>query len=353
MKIADQIEKNNKTLEYYRSFWLGEITGPIVSMVVPPAYRQMLDRQNFNLDEIANAAAECIRADIASDEQFILPAIYPDFGTISTAKMYGGKVIPPAEGGGVHIETVINDVNDLSKLQACSYEDSDFKMAVDLYRLVCDKLQSDAIFTRTPDFQGPMNTLALVMDQTELMVAMYEEPDAIHAALDSITSTLIEYHKRFRKEIGGGKVIGSIWPYTFLPEELGASLTQDMMPLLSPDIYRDFEIPCLRRIADAFGGLQIHCCGNYSQHLPALKDSGIKIRSLEFHYPFTPFKDIYQLFGDDIIYIPFLFGENKDYPDYVDFAGDLLKQGTDETRFWFASAQGWVNDKALRELINR
>ena len=54
-----------------------------------------------------------------------------------------------------------------------------------------------------------------------------------------------------------------------------------------------------------------------------------------------------------IIYIPFLFGENKDYPDYVDFAGDLLKQGTDETRFWFASAQGWVNDKALRELINR
>jgi hypothetical protein len=72
---------------------------------------------------------------------------------------------------------------------------------------------------------------------------------------------------------------------------------------------------------------------------------------LEFHHPFTPFVDIHAVFGDDIVYVPYLFGECKDYPDYVAFAAELLKQGTPKTRFWFAMAQGWVDAAALRRLF--
>ncbi len=345
MKNYDEIIANCS------AFWRGERTEPVLSLVAEPAYRQMLTHDNMNLDSVADAAVECIKKDIESDEKWVLPAIYADFGTISTARLYGGRVIPPMEGGGIHIEPLINDVDGLAALKPCDFEQSDFQIAIELYEKVCDRLGTDQIFMRTPDFQGPMNTLALVMEQTELMIAMYEEPDAVHAALESITTTLIEYHQRFRRELGGGKVIGSIWPYTFLPESIGASLTQDMMPLLSPDLYREFEIPCIGRIADAFGGLQIHCCGTYTQHLPALKESGINILSLEFHYPFTKFASIHEYFSDDIIYIPYLFGECKDYLDYIELAADLLRQGTPETRFWFAQASEWVDGNRLREVI--
>jgi hypothetical protein len=217
-----------------------------------------------------------------------------------------------------------------------------------------------------------MNTLALVMDQQELLMGMYTDPDAIHAALDAITDTLIAYHQRLRTELRNGpsssdtrdpsavadptpdtcpgRIVGSIWPYTILPEELGCSITQDMMPLLGPELYRDFEIPRLKRIADAFGGVQIHCCGAYAQHLPVLRDAGINILGLEFHHPFTPFAALHAIFGNDIVYIPYLFGDCKDYDDYVAFARALLAQGTAETRFWFAQAEGWCDMDALREL---
>lgn len=336
----------------HSTFWNGACVGSRCHIVVSPDYRQLFDYAKPNLEALADAAVEYIRADIESGDELVLPTIYCDFGTISTARLYGGKIIPPPEGGMVHIEPLVSSPGKLNSLQACSFEESDFQLAVDLYRMVCEKMGTDEIFMRTPDFQGPLNTLAMVMDQQELLMAMYTDPEDIHNALESITTTLIEYHQRLRREIGGGKVIGNIWPYVFIPENIAVSLTQDMMPLLSPELYRDFEIPQLKRISDAFGGVVIHCCGRYIQHLQVLKESEVNILGLEFHHPFTPFSEVYAVFGDSIVYIPYLFSECKDFPDYIAFAEDLLKQGTKETRFLFAQTDACVDEKKLRQLLN-
>jgi hypothetical protein len=350
MTPVDLNERNTGTLRDCAAYWRGELTGPRLSVLSEPSYRQRLSETRANLDAVADAAAACIRADIADGEPAVLPAVFADFGTISTAKLYGGRVIPAFEDRKIHIEPVFQRVGELAGLRACPFEESDFQVALDLYRRVCDRVGTDCIYMRTPDFQGAMNTLALVMNQEELLAGLYEEPEAIQAALGSITTTLIDYHRRLRRELGGGKVIGNIWPYTVLPEEMGASLTQDMMPLLSAELYRDFELPCLRRIAEAFGGVQIHCCGRYGQHLPALKESGIRILGLEFHHPFTPFAEVHRVFGDGIVYVPYLFSECKDYPDFVAFAADLLRQGTPQTRFWFAMVRSWVDVGVLKKV---
>lgn len=341
----------SQTLETISAFWRSERTGPLLSLLVEPTYRQMLDHQAPDLEAVADSAVECIRADVASGAENVVPTVYADFGTISTAKLFGGAVIPPPEGGKLHIEPVVQTPDELESLEACPFEESDFQTAIELWRLVCDRLGTDEVFLRTPDFQGPLNTLALVMNQQELLMGMYSDPEAIQAALESITTTLIDYHQRLRAELGGGRVVGSIWPYTVLPENLGASLTQDMMPLISAELYRDFELPQVRRIAEAFNGVQIHCCGKYAHQLPALRDSGVAVRALEFHHPFTQFADIHAVFGDDIVYIPYLFGECDDYTDYVEFAADLIGQGTPDTRFYFALAHGWADEQKLRACL--
>lgn len=341
----------SQTLETISSFWRGERTGPLLSLVVDPTYRQILDHHIINLEAVADSAVECIRAEIESGAANVVPTVYADFGTISTAKLFGGAVVPPPEGGNLHIEPIVQRSDELESLVACPFEESDFQTAVELWRLVCDRLGTDEVFLRTPDFQGPLNTLALVMDQQELLMGMYSEPEAIQAALQSITTTLIDYHQRLRAELGGGRVIGNIWPYTILPENLGASLTQDMLPLISAELYRDFELPQVRRISEAFNGVQIHCCGKYAHHLSVLRNSGVALRALEFHHPFTKFSDIHDVFGDDIAYIPYLFGECDDYPDYTDFAADLIKQGTPDTRFYFALAHGWTDEQKLRACL--
>ena len=79
----------------------------------------------------------------------------------------------------------------------------------------------------------------------------------------------------------------------------------------------------------------------------------LPLLGLEFHHPFTKFADIHRLFGDDIVYVPYLFSECKDYPDTPAFAADLLRQGTPQTRFWFATAQGWGDTAALRRALVR
>lgn len=349
--MSTGIPQHTRTLESIGRFWRGERTGAVCSFVTWPDYDQMLIQEGADLDAIADRAVACLRADAAFGEPFVLPTVRAGFGSISMARLFGGKVIPPRDGGGISIEPVARRADELAGLRPCAFEESDFQRAVNLYRRVCERLGTDEVFLRGPDFQGPMNTLAMVMDQEELLVGLYTEPEAIHAALDLITTTLIAYHQRFRRELGGGKVVGSTWPHTFLPEALGAALTQDMMPLLGPDAYRKFEVPCLRRIAEAFGGVQIHCCGKYAQHLPALKDSGVTIRGLEFHHPFTPFAEIHGIFGDSIVYIPYVSGDCKDFADYPSFAADLVRQGTPETRFWFAQVTGWCDPAALRQAI--
>ncbi len=72
--------------------------------------------------------------------------------------------------------------------------------------------------------------------------------------------------------LGMGPLCGMGWPYNWLPDDLGVVFTEDLMPLLSPELYREFGVPYLKRLADTFGGAFIHCCGEFEQHLPALVD---------------------------------------------------------------------------------
>lgn len=338
-------------LSLARHYWQGRGTGAWLTAITEPTYRQMADPSQPDLDAVADAAAACLRADLADADPRTIPAVCADFGTISTASLYGGRILTARDGGKVHIEPVAHSPGDLESLRPRPFEESDFQRAVDLWKRVCDRMESDQIGLRTPDFQGPLNTLALIMDQQEMLVAMYESPAAIRAALDNITSTLIAYHQRLRSEVGAGRVVGNIWPYTVLPDDLGASLTEDLWPLLGPDLYAEFGLPCLRRIAEAFGGVQIHCCGSYAHHLPALKASGILVRGLEFHHPFTQFESVYKVFGDSIVYIPYRFGSCQDYPDTASFAEALLRQGSRRTRFWFATTRGSGDEESLRGVM--
>ena len=330
-----------------RSFWLGESSEPMVSVYTQPTYRQ-----NPDPDVLVEEACRCIRADAASGREEILPCFWPDFGTVSTAAMWGGEIIPPEGNRCIHIHPVAKSIADLASLQAGPFEQSDFQRGLDLYQRVCERMETDAIFIRTPDFQGPMNTLALLVDQTDLLCALYEEPDLIHSMLDRVTDVLIATIQRFCREAGPANVIGNIWPYVTLPADMGICITQDYMPLLGPEFYAEFEIPRLKRIADAFGGVFIHCCGEYARHLPALKNGGFKIWGLEAAYPQTPVWEIHEVFGDEIAY---LVGVSPDgeavFPTIVDYAREIASRPCASARFWFAAAPDSCDTAALRSIV--
>ncbi len=340
-------ERISATLARARAFWRGEWSGPLVSIYHQPTYRQEPDAERM-----VAGAVDCIRRDGAGGEPDILPTFWPDFGTVSTAAMWGGKRIPATDGGSPHIEPVGASVTELLALTPCVYEESDFQRGAALYRQVCDRLGTGEVWTRTPDFQGPMNTLALLMDQTDLMCALYDEPEAVKVMLARITDTLIATVRRYIDDVGVDRMIGNSWPFVILPADMGICITQDYMPLLGPEVYLDFEVPELRRIAEAFGGLCIHCCGTYGRHLRTLRDPALKVLGLEMFVPPTPPARVHEVFGPDIVYIPNLGpGAETQYKDWFDFVPHLASSRYPDVRWWIATCHEWVDAARLHAAV--
>ncbi len=336
-----------QALESIRRFWRRQQPGPLLSVYTEPGYRQNPDE-----DALVAGAVKNIRAEIAAGEANVLPTFLPDFGTVSMPALWGGRRIPASSGGGIHIEPIAHALDDLKTLpEPVPYEKSDFARAVGLYRRVCAELPGEDIFIRTPDFQGPMNTLGLLMDQTELLVSLFEEPELIHRVLTHITDVSIDYIRRYREEIGPEKVVGNLWPWIVLPDGIGVGITQDFMPLLGPDLYEQFELPQLKRIADAFGGVFIHCCGEYAQHLPALARARerFKIFGIETHHPCTRLPAVHAALGDDLAYTPYIAPTGQaEYPSMVNY---LIALGDDHRdRLYVAIAKEWMSAPELDRL---
>jgi len=341
-------ENTARTLTKFREFWHGRVTESLVSVYTPPEYRQQADP-----DKLVAMACETIEKDRNSGEENVLPSFWPDFGTVTTAAMWGGRIIPATADSFIHIEPAARKIADLDQLRPCAFEESDFQRGLDLYCQACARLGFPDVFVRTPDVQGPLNTLALILDQTELMCAFFDAPDAVHLMLDRITDVLIDCVAKFCDGAGAGRVIGNIWPYICLPSDLGICITQDYMPLLGPEQYAEFELPYLKRIADAFGGVWIHCCGRYTQHLRTLRNADFKIWGLEMAYPQTLPWDAYEIFGDDIVYLVGISPDGRqDFPTLVDYARHIADRECSRARFWFCTCAGGGEDtQALKDIV--
>lgn len=201
-----------------------------------------------------------------------------------------------------------------------------------VYRRVCERLETDRLWFRTPDFQGTLNTAGLVLDQQELLIAMHTEPELVHAFLDRVCAFLIDYGRYLVRETGG-KVCGNIWPYTFLPADLGLSFTEDLMPLLSVELYQEFGLPYVARLRDAFGGVHIHCCGDWGRHAPSFPAAGLAPRAVEFHDPFTTIDELAPL-AENTVFATYLIADRQDrYRDAFDYYRRLLAETP--YRYWF------------------
>lgn len=331
--------------------FLNRETSRLLSVYHEPIYRQIPDEEEF----IAKACA-VLRRDAAADaDDNALPALAPDYGTISTAAIYGGRRIPSGHGGMIHIAPVAESVADLAALtlKPLPYEETDFARAVKLYHKVRERLETDELYIRTPDFQGPLNTLALMMrDQGELIAGLYEEPDAVREAALRVTDTLIGYVSRFRAEIGPARVVGNIWPFVALLNGVGVGITQDYMPLLGPDLYAEFELPLLKKIAGHFGGVYVHCCGIYGQHLQNLADSGVNILGLECCYPETKAEDVYAVFGDRVAITPGVGPLGREeFPSLAALVRSYRGKPVASARFWFCFCHEWGDVAELRRAV--
>lgn len=317
--------------ERARRFWQGEgrycISMPFSST---HWYRQMFD------DEMMLAEAEGWLEAISRNPGMNFPTFYADLGTITTAKYWGGVVRPATADCNIFIAPAAQTLGEalaLTPLPA-DHPEMDAARAIRLFERLCARLDSDLLWLRTPDFQGVLNTAGMVLEQEELFVSLYSQPDEAHEFLDRICSQLIEFGKYLRTA-SVGRICGGVWPDIFFPPELGMMWTEDMMPLLSAPLYREFGIPCVQRMDAAFGGCCLHCCGQWGQHMPALRAAGLTLRAVEFHYPLTRIEEIAPL-TEQAVFLPFIILDQQEiFRSQTEYFRYLIEKTDPAYRYWF------------------
>jgi uroporphyrinogen-III decarboxylase len=116
------------------------------------------------------------------------------------------------------------------------------------------------------DMQGPLDTVGQMCGQERLFLWMYEEPQMVHDLFDIVTEAFIEWTKVQKEHIGepldrsnGLQGVGA--------SPVGIWESDDDMIMIGPKQYREFVVPYVSRIFQAFGGGSVHFCGKGFQHL--------------------------------------------------------------------------------------
>ena len=232
-RLLTWFETYEANLDRVRAFWRGEGRYTISVYSTQHNYRQVFDG-----DVILKEAPRHLRAQAALPG-LNLPSLYADWGTVSTAKYWGGPVRFDSTGMNIFVDPMAQTVDEALEMEPLPIDDPsmDAHFGIRLFREISEALRTEALWLRTPDMQGTLNTAGLVMNQEEMMIAMYTDGDKVHALLDKVCDFLIRYARYLRQETDG-RVCGNIWPYTFFPAEIGVALTEDLMPLMSARLYK-------------------------------------------------------------------------------------------------------------------
>jgi uroporphyrinogen decarboxylase len=114
---------------------------------------------------------------------------------------------------------------------------------------------------------GPFSLAGRMMDMTEIMITMMEEPEMVHTVLEKCTDFLIEYAKAFKENGANGVIIA-----------------EPAAGLLSPEKCAEFSSQYLKKIVravqDPHFTVVLHNCGNTVK----LVDTMVSTEAKCFHF---------------------------------------------------------------------
>ncbi len=190
---------------------------------------------------------------------------------------------------------------------------------------VQDALGPEAIIG-VPDIQSPFDVATLVWRKEDLLVAMYENPEAVHRLIEKCKQLLIAFISEFKRQFPNGNL--SHCPnMAWGPQELGCWLSEDDIGSISAEMFEQFALSSLVEMSETFGGMFIHCCAMADHQY----DGFAKIPNLRglnrvFQYPPGP-GPVIEKFSDTTTFLQaWMTEEARDA---------MLDLAAPNSRFWF------------------
>ena len=112
-----------------------------------------------------------------------------------------------------------------------------------------------------PDYQSPYGTATKLMDNEELMMAMYDEPELVHEFAGKVTDAIINLIHTMEKWLGRDLLAyNQTLP---IPGKRGFMLCDDYISVLTPKLHTEFFAPYNLKLYEHFGYGHLHTCGPY------------------------------------------------------------------------------------------
>ena len=226
----------------------------------------------------------------------LVPALCPTLGVIAIPSAFGSEVVW-WENDFPAVRPLIGDRAEMvRRLVRPKSTDGQLGRILDYTRVFLERTRGEMPI-RLGDIQGPLDNAALVFGHTHFLEALITAPREVHALLDMITDLMVEFAEAQRaivRAAGAEFVPSSFQPW--LPDGRGISVANDVAVMLSPELHDEFGIPYLNRLSDAFGGVYVHSCGDWTHLFPSLeKVRGL--RGLEFGASEAPYEKVLARFG--------------------------------------------------------
>ena len=122
------------------------------------------------------------------------------------------------------------------------------------------------------DMQGPMDVAGQLWGYDNLFLDAMDDGAKTQVLLERCTTAFIELWQRQQDLLGDLFVGTHLWGWSWIEEGAGhgASLSMDSLAMISSDFFAAHTREHLTRISDAFGGLVIHSCGDFSAVVPGI-----------------------------------------------------------------------------------
>lgn len=251
---------------------------------------RLLDPDKFlaaQLEEIDGQAL--LRGDL-------VPALCPTLGVIAVPSAFGAEVVWWENDFPAVRPLLGDDAGAVRRLKRPTVAAGELGRILDYTRVFLDRT-GGRVPIRLGDIQGPLDNAALIFGHTAFLEALLTAPREVHVLLDMITDLMIEFASAQREIVraAGAEFVPSSF-HPWLPDGRGLSIANDVAVMLSPELHDEFGLPYLDRLSDAFGGVYIHSCGDWTHLFPSLeKVRGL--RGLEFGASEAPYDKVLARFG--------------------------------------------------------
>ncbi len=310
--------------EMIKDFWLKEEGAgrPLLSIRFEDFLPGMTSERLMKDDLLDLQYQLKLNEDILRYRSDYVPRLSPYMGSTSIASAFGAPVVFPDKNQPISLP-IIERGKDVFRLERPDLYSGDLKRVFEKVEFFLEETRGEYPIT-TFDFQSPFDTVHLLWNHNSFFTDLIENQEAVEYLLDIVTQLTIEAGLTLKEMIP--HFVPAHCPSLWMPLDVGTTICLDSIVNIGPHMFDTYIRPSLSKISQAFGGLVIHSCGDWSHHLEKVKSlPGLK--GINFGAGEMALDSVVHLFDgeSDVRIIPHI-GLNlpHTYKSNIEFIGHVL-----------------------------